>query len=234
MKIYRLLLLKCLFFLLMSCNGQMKSIDTQPLDLENFDFQTKFSTLIPDSNKMPDVSDRYYEIKSEGLLAHTIYGDGYSIPEEPIRIEYRRISFSYEETLATFAGFNFNAINLVMTLDGKMMVVNALAGEISLKETQRFINLLNKKYGKETKTVEKFMEKPFDIFTWELEDRIIKYCIVHDDESNALKFVLDKENSTIRSGEKEPHFKAYIYLVKKEYANEVIGKMSSGDLHYCR
>ena len=231
MKRIKLLTFLNLLFLLTSCNGQIKSIDEKPLDLENFDFNTKFSTLIPDKNKSKTY-DGYYEIKSELIEVDTIKDDEFIGSEKPIRIEYRENSYSNGETLATFQDFDFNAINLATTLDGNIMVVNALVGEISLKETQRFIELLDKKFGKAKKTAGEFI-KPFDIFTWEFKDRIIKYCIVKDDESNALKIVVDKENNTIENGKKEPHFEAYIYLIKKEYADKVIGKMGTGDLIYC-
>jgi len=220
-----------LFFFFMSCNGQTKPIDKQALNLENFDFETKFSTLIPDRNKV-DIG--YYEVKTTTLVADTIYGDGYFTPEEPLRIEYRRIMSSTGKTLAKFGNFKFNAFNLITTIDGKMMLVNALAQNISLEETQRFIKQTNEKYGEATKTIGEFMNESYDIFTWELEDRIIKYSIVHDDESNALKFVVDEDNNTIREGEKVPHFNAYIYLIKKEYADEIMSKRGSGDLLYCK
>ena len=216
---------------MISCNGQEKALSDEPLKLENFDFNTKISTLLPDKNKSKNY-DGYYDIKSELMEVDTINDGDYIGNEKPIRIEYRERSYSSGDILATFEDFDFNAINLATTLDGKIMVVNALIGEISLKETQRFIKLLDKKFGKSTKTKGDFI-KPFDIYTWKYKDRIIKYCIVRNDENNTLKIVVDKENKTIVNEKKEPHFEVYIYLIKNEYADKVIGKMRTGDLIYC-
>jgi hypothetical protein len=57
--------------------------------------------------------------------------------------------------------------------------------------------------------------------------------VVSNDESNSLKIVADKDQQTIKEGKNEAYLKAYIYIIKKEYADQVIGKMSSGDLLYC-
>lgn len=216
---------------MISCKGQEKALSDEPLRLENFDFNTKISTLLPDKNKSKNY-DGYYEIKSGVIVVDTIKDGDYTGSEKPIRIEYREKGYSSEDILATFEDFNFNAINLATTLEGNIMVVNALIGEISLKETQRFVKLLDKKFGKSTKTKGDFI-KPFDIYTWEYKDRIIKYSIVEDDERSTLKIVVDKENKIIINEKKEPHFEAYIYLIKKEYADKVIGKMRTGDLIYC-
>lgn len=231
MRIIKLLIFLNLLIIFTSCNGQIKPIDEEPLDLENFEFNTKFTTLIPDKNKSKNYNG-YYKVKSELIEVDTIKDGDFIGSEKQIRIEYREKSYSSGDTLAKFEDFDFNAINLVTTLDGNIMVVNALVGEISLKEAQSFIKLLDRKYGKAKKTKGEFI-KPFDIFTWEFKDRIIKYCIVGDDESNMLKIVVDKENNTIENGKREPHLEAYIYLIKKEYADKVIGKMGTGDLIYC-
>jgi hypothetical protein len=152
--------------------------------------------------------------------------------EQPVRIDYKQQMFSYEDVIARFGDFEFNAINFATTVTGKLMAFNAVAGKISLKETQSFVQLLNDKYGKAAKTKGEFI-KPFDIYTWRLKDRIIKYCVVSNDESNSLKIVADKDQQTIKEGKNEAYLKAYIYIIKKEYADQVIGKMSSGDLLYC-
>jgi hypothetical protein len=140
--------------------------------------------------------------------------------------------FSYEDVIARFGDFEFNAINFATTVTGKLMVFNAVAGKVSLKETQSFVQLFNDKYGKAAKTKGEFI-KPFDIYTWQLKDRIIKYCVVSEDDSNALKVGTDKNQHTVKQGKKETYLKAFIYIIKKEYADQVIGQMSSGDLLYC-
>ena len=231
MRIIKLLTFLNLLIIYTSCNGQIKPIGEEPLELANFDFNTKFTTLLPDKNKSKNY-DGYYEVKSELIEVDTIKDDDFNGSEKPIRIEYREKGYSSGDTLATFEDFDFNAINLVTTLDGNIMVVNALIGEISLKETHRFIKLLDRKFGKSKKTKGEFI-KPFDIYTWEFKDRFIKYCVVGDDESNTLKIVVDKENNTIENGKRQPHLGAYIYLIKKEYSDKVIGKMGTGDLIYC-
>lgn len=201
----------------------------EAIELEDFNFNTKTSTYVSAKNKYKTY-DNYYQIKSEVIGADTIYDGEFIGSEKPIRIEYRQNIFSYNDVLARFDNFDFNAINFATTLDGKIMVFNGVAGRISQKEAQQFVELLNKKYGKTEKSKGSFI-KPYDIYTWPLKDRIIKYCVISDDESNTLKIVADKE--ILKEDKIASHFKAYIFIVKKEYTNQIIGKMESGDLLYC-
>jgi hypothetical protein len=152
--------------------------------------------------------------------------------EKPIRIEYRQEIFSNDDVLARFDDFDFNAINFATTIKGDMMVFNAVADKISLKDTNRFVEFLDKKYGKSKKVREYFI-KPYDLYTWQLKDRIIKYGIVTNDGTNTMKIEADESGGRVKDGISEPHIRAYIYIIKKEYADQVIGKMSSGDLLYC-
>ncbi|MCD8408644.1 hypothetical protein LNI96_12030 [Tenacibaculum dicentrarchi] len=244
MNIYRLLFSTSLSLFFLSCNE--KAIGEKPLVLENFKFETKITTLFPEKYKSK-YSEKYYEIPSSFQTSlfnkDTIYEYDYIIDsidinrynkiKKPKWIEYHKNSYSTGDILAVFENFEFNTVNLATTLDNKIMVMNGLVHSLSKKETQNFIELLNKTYGKATITVVPFF-KPYDIYTWTLEDRIIKYCFISDNESNTMKIIVDKENNTIENGKKNTHYKAYIYLIKKEYAKKIIGKMKIGDLSYCQ
>ncbi|WP_027388666.1 hypothetical protein [Chryseobacterium gregarium] len=203
----------------------------EAIELQDFNFNNKTSAYFSDKDKYKTY-DNYYQIKSEVIGADTIYDGEFIGSEKPVRIEYKQEMFSYNDVLARFDDFNFNAINFATTLEGKMMVFNAVAGKISSKETEKFVELLDGKYGKSKKTKETFI-KPYDIYTWQLKDRIIKYCIVGDNENNTMKIETDETGSSINNGAKEPHLKAYLYIIKNEYAKQIIGIMSSGDLLYC-
>lgn len=220
-----ILILICLLFL----TGCKKE---KAIELQDFNFNNKTSAYFSDKDKYKTY-DNYYQIKSEVIGVDTIADGEFIGSEKPIRIEYRQEMFSYEDVLARFDDFDFNAINFATTVDGRMMVFNAVAGKISLEETKKFVELLDEKYGKSKVSKEIFI-KPYDIYTWRLGDRIIKYCIVGDDGSNTLKIEAPQANKNSDSGEKESHVRAFLYLIKNEYANQVIGKMNSGDLLYCK
>jgi hypothetical protein len=224
-KQHPLLLFVLLIFLLISCKKE------SAIELEDFNLDSKLSTFVSAKNKHKTYTN-YFEIKSEIIGADTVSDGGFIGSEQPIRIDYKQQVFSQEDVIARFGDFEFNAINFATTMTGQLMVFNGLAAKISLKETQSFVQLLNEKYGKAAKTKGEFI-KPFDIYTWQLEDRIIKYCVVSDDESNTLKIIVDKDQQTIKEGKKEAYLNGFIYIIKKEYADQVIGKMDSGDLLYC-
>ncbi|SMO78048.1 hypothetical protein SAMN06265171_106309 [Chryseobacterium rhizoplanae] len=215
----------CLLFLT-SCKKE------KAIELQDFNFNNKTSTYFSDKDKYKTY-DNYYQIKSEVIGVDTIFDGEFIGSEKPIRIEYRQEIFSHQDVLARFDDFDFNAINFATTLNGKMMVFNAVAGDISLKETKKFVEFLDQKYGKSKVSKETFI-KPYDIYTWRLKDRMIKYCVVADDGSNTMNIEVKQANKGIDNRKNKSDVRAFLYIIKNEYADQVIGKMSSGDLLYCR
>jgi hypothetical protein len=76
--------------------------------------------------------------------------------------------------------------------------------------------------------------KPFDIYTWSLKDRTIKYVPLFDDESSTMNIVVDKDKKTIEGGARNPHYKGLLYIISSKYSADVIGKFHTGDLLYCQ
>lgn len=215
----------CILIFLTGCKKE------EVIELEDFNFNNKTSAYFSDKDRY-QTYDNYYKIKSEVIGVDTISDGEFIGSEKPIRIEYRQEIFSNDDVLARFDDFDFNAINFATTIKGDMMVFNAVADKISLKGANRFVEFLDKKYGK-SKKVKEHLIKPYDLYTWQLKDRIIKYGVVTHDGTNTMKIEADESGGSIKSGISEPHIRAYIYIIKKEYADQVIGKMSSGDLLYC-
>lgn len=224
-----------LLLLFVSCKGQTKPIGEKPLDLEEFNFDTKITTLFPDKYKSTKW-ENYYNIPSAmntSLFQKvTVYENEFTDRQKPKWIEYREGSSTTADTLAIFKDSAFNTVNFATTLDDKIMVVNGVAQEIGQVEIEKFIQQMNKKYGNSVKTKGKFF-KPFDIYTWKLADRTIKYCVIVNDESNTMKIAVDVEKQKLEEVKREPHYEAYIYIIKKEYEKTVVGEMNTGDLIYC-
>ncbi|MDP9955401.1 hypothetical protein J2X97_001038 [Epilithonimonas hungarica] len=218
----KLLLILTISPFVLSCDGQdksgAKSLSEESLQLENFDFNTKISTLLPKETKSKEYAG-YYKVKSEMIEVDTVADGEFIGSEKPVRIEYRQRSFSTRDVLANFDDFEFNAINFVTNMDGKLMLINAVAGETDKGKTEDFVSNLNKKYGNSKNTKSEFVGQDFDIYTWQLKDRIIRYCMVFDDEKSTLKI----------GGEKNPHYQSYLYVIKKEFQNQIFGNVSSGD-----
>lgn len=227
----KILLLTIALFNL-SCAQDVKSLDEAPLQLENFDLSTPISTLLPEKTKIKEMNG-YYKLKFATLQKDTVYEDKFSEHAKPKWIEYHQGSYSSRGQLAQFGSFNFNVVNFVTSLDDKIWLANALVGEITLEEVQRFIAFMDSKYGKAVKSQGEFF-KPFDIYTWDLKDRIIKYSVVHDNEESTLKLEIDADRKTIEAGKKKQHYKAYIYVAGKENAGKVFEGMTTGDLLYCK
>lgn len=234
MKLQHQLILS-LFLLLTCCKAQVKPISEGALQLKSLDFGTNIKELYPDKYKSKNFDD-YYEFPSSVSTVmfkkETVYDEQYGEVKKPMWIEYREQGSSSGDTFAAFDKFPFNTVNVVTTLNGELMVVNGVINEVSKNDSQNFIKSLDGLYGKHTMKKDTSGRNVFDNYTWKLDDRTIKYCIVYDDESNTLKIEVDKENKTIKNVAKEPHYQGLIFILNKEYEQAVVGHMTTGDLTY--
>ena len=110
------------------------------------------------------------------------------------------------------------------------MVVSAVADEMSENDNETFIKLLTYKYGKCLKTEGEFIGK-FFIYEWQTNKNFIRFSTIHNNESNTLKIVIDKEKQTLNTGIKEPHYEGYFYIIRKEYQKN-IKTLKTGDFVY--
>ncbi|MDR6761945.1 hypothetical protein J2Y38_002156 [Flavobacterium sp. 2755] len=212
-------------------NLSAKSLAEESLRLEDFDFNTKLSTLLPESSKSKKYHG-YYEIKNELIEVDTVSEITYD-GNKKVRIDYRQRSYSSRDTMAKFCEFEFNAINLATDLSGKIILIHAVIDKTDLKQSKDLIDILDKKYGKAKKSKNAFFENNFDIYTWHLKDRIIRYSLVFDKEENMVYLKVDKNNKKIEKIDaKNEHFKGYFYIIKDEDKDKVFGKDKSGDLVY--
>lgn len=229
------LLLLAILPLMICCNGQQNrpatSLAKEPVQLENFDFNTKISTLLPADTKSKDYAG-YYQAKGESIEIDTISDDNFIGNEKPLRIEYRQRSYSSRDVLAKFDDHEYNAVNLATTMDGKIMLISAVIGKTTINDTNDLVAYLTKKNGKPVKTKGDFASKNFDIYTWQLKDRMIRYSMVLDNEENTLKIEVDQEHKQIKGGDKTPHYTGYIFVIKNEYKDKIFENQSSGDFVY--
>ena len=112
------------------------------------------------------------------------------------------------------------------------MIINGVVNTIGKKESVNFIKSLDDLYGKYILKKVTTGLGNYDTYTWKLDDRTIKFFIRFDDESNALKIEVDKENKAIKNGEKEPHYEGYVYVVDKKYEDKLLDKLQTGDLAF--
>ncbi len=224
MKNIKLILFLNFFVILISCNKITKPIGEEPLDLYNFNFNTKITELYPNKNRSKEF-EGYYNIKtkydSHIVQKDTTFLDKYSDQKKAVGMEYRQQSSSNIDTLAIFKTQTFNKINIATTLNNEIIVVSAVSDEMSNSKTQNFINLLTGKYGKYKKTQNEFTDNKFFTYEWETNKEIIKYSSVFNDESNTIKIVVDKTENKISQGDKEPHFEGYFYIINKQYQSHI-------------
>ena len=215
-------------FLFTTFNGQTGAIGEAPLDLENFDFQTKIETLFPPKNESK-LYKNYYMISgnfiSISFEKDSTFVNRFSENQKATGFQYLQKSSSNADTLAIFKNQIFNRMNLATNLKNEIIVVSTVADEMTEEQNKNFIKILTSKYGKYKKAEREFDGK-FFIYEWQNKDQIIKYSTVFNDENNTLK--IEVSENKITSADNEPHFEGYLYLIKKEYLSE-IKNLNSGD-----
>lgn len=214
-----------------NCNAQTKPIGEEPLNLETFHFDTKILDLYPEKNKAKEYKG-FYEIQgavhSQLVAKDTTYTNEYSENKKAIGIEYLQKSSTSIDTMALFENQQFQKVNVATTIDGKIKAVNAVADELTLQQCDGLIKKLANKYGKPKKMKNSWNET-FTIYEWTAKNRIIRYVSAFNDESATMKIVINKESQTIASGEKEPHYVGYLFIINPLLKDEVFGKMKTGD-----
>jgi len=228
-KLFQLIII----LLFTSCHGQVKPIGEEPLNLENFSFNTKISELLPDKNKSKEYKfGEVYEIQgalhSQIIEKDTVFENKYSKNRKAIGIEYLQKSSTSIDTLAIFENQQFQKINIATTLNGKIKALSAVADELTLKQNSELLKKLISKLGKPKKYINGWNEK-LVIHEWTAKNKIIRFVSTYDDESTSMKLVIDENNKTVTSGDKEPHYVGYIFIINSETKDDVFGKMKTGD-----
>lgn len=228
------LLLLLFTIMVTTCYGQTKPIGEEPLNLENFNFDTKISDLYPEKNKSKDYIG-YYEIKgalrSQLVIKDTTFLNEYSENKKAIGIEYRQQSSTSIDTMAVFKNQKFQKINVATTIEGKIKVINAVSEELTGQQSRDLFKKLVTQYGKPKKLKNNWNEK-FILYEWIKNNRIVRLVSAYNDESTTMKLVIQPKKQIISSGEKEPHYVVYLFVINPVLKDEVFGKMKTGDFVY--
>lgn len=241
------LLIFALFVIIYNCNAQQPEIlGEKPLNLKNNIFDLNIPTFIPEKYKLKN-NPEYYEISINnnlGIDLHkqlikkdTLFADNdgtldnfnFQKNKVPKFITYSKKNHSNIDTVAVYDKFPFQAVNILTTIDNKVILMNGLIDEISLEDSNKFIQLLISDYGQPAITKNQLFSKNIIIYTWKNDDKLLKYCTFFNEENNTLVIETDKNSSIIKNGTKTPHLEGYFYISKKEFAPQLIGNVNNGD-----
>lgn len=201
------------------------------MDLYNFNFDTKIEKLISEKYKSKNYKD-YYTIPRKyfqiSFQKDSTFIDRFGEHPKAVGIEYRQQSSSNMDTLAVFKNRTFNKINFAANLKNEIIVVCAVADEMTKTQSENFLKMLTEKYGKYKKTEGDFGGK-FFIYEWQSNNQIIKYSSVFNDESSTIKIAVS--DNSITPVDKELHIEGYFYIIKKENIKD-IKNLNTGDFAF--
>lgn len=213
MKKNNLLLFVLIIFI--SCKNQVKPIGEGILDLEDFDFETKVSQLYPERLRSKDYPDSFVingTKDNESITQVSTNGKQYS-----------QGGIFSNDSLARFDNHIFQAVNLYVTPDDKIQIINGVAKWVDESEVQNMFKLLNKKYGEPKELLGNF-GGDFKLYEWTLGDKIIRFVSKLDNNSNALNLdlIINKDNKNDKISEEEPQFSYYLFIVNPEFKEDML------------
>lgn len=229
------------FTTLLGCSSAPGPLGEQTLDISDFDFSTPLATLLPERYIDAEYGADWYNIPSADgdtnfMRRDTVIGWH---TNEPLWVEYLQMGTCSVDAHICFEGHIFNATNLITGLDGRIGVIAGQAAWDTKEACETLIERTTKRHGTPKHTTEQFCNKPYDLFTWTLDDRTIKYAVVGTDESNILKLEIDRDADghliDLREGERKQRSQSYIYVFDKGWAEKLSeAGQASGDFVYCQ
>jgi len=164
-----------------------------------YHFHLSKESLIEQGVDMEDMISINKEIK---------YDIEVDIQSPPIMYSYTQLNRSIRFKVASFGKYFFNEIEIHTTLDDKLKYINSTKEKATEKVARELLNELIMLYGKPNKKRGRLFYLPCDIYTWNLKDRIIKYC-------------WSIESQTLSGNS----FTLELYIVNKKYAGIVLERL---------
>lgn len=227
----------------LGCTSRPGPLGEKTIELDDFDFSTSISDILPERyKKTTEYGNEIYLVPSSELGENIYERDScrdYST-DEVLWIEYRHGMRCWTDEYLSMAGRTFNAANFITTLDGRIFVVSGFIDELTQAENDDFIAQLSKRYGEPEHTAESFFIEDYDLYTWTLEDRTLKYAVASTDESNVMKFEIERneagELTDIRPGERETHLQGCFFVIDAAWRDRFLapGHTRTGDFVYCK
>ncbi|WP_195461976.1 hypothetical protein [Alistipes sp. D31t1_170403_E11] len=224
-----------------ACASKPGPLGERTIELDDFDFSTSISEILPECYKDPEYGDDFYLVPSSGFGRKGYGKETYRDLDtnEALWIEYRWGSVCSTDEYLSMAGRICNAANFATTLDGRIFVASGYIDELTQAENDDFIAQLSKRYGEPVHTEESFCSD-YDLYTWTLEDRTIKYAVVTTNESNALIIELERNETgdltDIHPGERRTYLQGRIFVIDAAWRDRFLASdlTRTGDFVYCK
>lgn len=230
---------------LLGCTSRPGPLGEGTIELDNFDFTTSISVIFPDRYLDPEFGDDgWYRVPSVSstLGDYAMYRRDTCFNffrDKALWVTYRRQSLCPADEYLSMAGRTFPAANFATAFDGRIFAVGGTISELTQAASEDFIARLSERYGEPVHTVESF-SRDYDMYTWTLEDRTLKYAAITTDEHNVLKFehVYNEDGSLadIRPGKRRNILQGYFFVIDAAWRDRflITDRAVSGDFVYCQ
>lgn len=218
-------------FIFLGCQSQVKPIGEAILDLENFNFNTKISTLYPEKYKSEEYKNTYI---MKGFNSNEIFVtiDSTYIWEKNSSLEYLQGNSSSLDSIAIFGNHIFQKVNAMSADDGKIKIINGVSYWTSKTSADNFLKLLNEKYGKPTKLINGWKNELI-LYQWEANNRVIRFVSNPNNDIDDFNKQYKLINENFKPTKQEPQFDCYLFIINSAYKEEVFEQTNfSGDFGF--
>lgn len=226
---------------LYSCAQQPGPLGEETIGLDDFDFTTPISAIFPESYVDSTYGSAWFQVPS--CSGYNLYHKEECFNfagDSALWVTYQHQSSCSADEYLSMAGRPFPAANFATTSDVRIFAVGGSISGITQDASDDFIARLSKSYGEPVCNEESFGSRVYNLYTWTLEDRTVKYAAVTTDEHNVLKIehVYNEDGSLadIREGKRRRSINGYIFVIDAAWRDRFLltDCAVSGDFSYCR
>lgn len=219
---------------LIGCSAAL--LGNRAFDITDFDFSTPLTTLLPDKYKDASFKGETYEGSyliptTDGLPIVLKRDTTFTREGIPQLIFFTPCNVSQANRPILFAGQHFNSPNLAITPEGQIVQIGGYLFMTPEQDNDAFITRLTQRYGKPK--VE--FKQSYDLYTWTLKDRTIKYAVV---EASEPILVIEKDASgQLNFDYEEPQqmVDSYLFIIDAPWVEKILStEQASGDFVYCK
>ncbi|MDR2272055.1 MAG: hypothetical protein LBF27_14210 [Sphingobacterium sp.] len=163
----------------------------------------------------------------ETIAVDSVFVDDIFAPSKQlVGLQYNMKSHTLGDSLALYGNMHFEGLNMMRSKEGNFMALVATKENENEEAFRTLLARLEKKYGK-AKITEKDFFGGYNVYSWQLQDRLIAISSKHNDKSNELKVAIDTDRKTIDTA-KHATIDTKFFLLSNKYRQAISGNLKSG------
>ncbi len=169
------------------------------------------------------------------IKVDTIY-EGYFFDNtgDIVGIQYNMRSWTPNDSLAFYDQMYFESINMMIDVKGEFMALTAVNESQSENAFKNLLDYIEQQNGKAKVRSNDFFGS-YNVYSWELEDRLLAIASKYDNKKNTLKLEIeiDENNGVKIDTTKNPTINTRLFILNNKFKQDsILKQLTSGDWLY--